>query len=203
MMSLADRRSWRSARTLTDLGQLMAAWLEGRIGSRPGYASRCGPDPETTGLTGTLAAACRSGYITESSQPGIPAEAGFDGAAWRQRAAVGGLVGDQRLAGLLREQAETAGLTVIVHHTTRPTTSPARGMTVTERNGRPYTAFGARLDRADLATNWSGIHRAAMRQVTDAWQITVVDPDWGRNDRLWPLLDNITHTTSPADRNCA
>ncbi|GGZ19658.1 DUF6919 domain-containing protein [Streptomyces nitrosporeus] len=35
-MSRADRRRWRSARTVADLGELMALWLEGEIASRPG-----------------------------------------------------------------------------------------------------------------------------------------------------------------------
>ncbi|MGW1620979.1 DUF6919 domain-containing protein, partial [Streptomyces sp. NPDC002172] len=35
-MSRSDRRRWRSARTISDLGELMALWLEGTIASRPG-----------------------------------------------------------------------------------------------------------------------------------------------------------------------
>ncbi|GAA3372255.1 hypothetical protein GCM10017744_103040 [Streptomyces antimycoticus] len=46
-MSRADRRRWKSARTVLDLGWLMARWLEGEIASRPGYQPRFGPDKES------------------------------------------------------------------------------------------------------------------------------------------------------------
>lgn len=33
-----------------------------------------------------------------------------------------------------------------------------------------------------------GCRTEAVRQVIAAWQVTVVDPDWGRNDLLRPTL---------------
>ena len=36
----SDLAAWRSARTLADLGELTARWLEGTVASVPGY---CGP----------------------------------------------------------------------------------------------------------------------------------------------------------------
>ncbi len=35
---------------------------------------------------------------------------------------------------------------------------------------------------------FEGIGDAAMNEVLDAWQVTVIDPVWGRNDVLWPTL---------------
>ena len=43
-MNRADRKLWAAARTLADLGELTARWLEGRIASQPGYAANYGPD---------------------------------------------------------------------------------------------------------------------------------------------------------------
>jgi hypothetical protein len=39
-MSRADRRRWKSARTLADVGELTAPWLPGEISSLAGYAPR-------------------------------------------------------------------------------------------------------------------------------------------------------------------
>ncbi len=36
-MSRTDRRAWKQARTLAELGELTARWLEGDIASQPGY----------------------------------------------------------------------------------------------------------------------------------------------------------------------
>jgi len=42
-MSRCDRRAWEQARTLLELGELVARWLEGDIASQPGYMPDCGP----------------------------------------------------------------------------------------------------------------------------------------------------------------
>ncbi|MDQ3275031.1 MAG: hypothetical protein M3Q39_08390 [Actinomycetota bacterium] len=89
-MSRADADAWYRARSLADLGELTARWLEGGIGSRPGYQPRCGPDVETRRLIPTLAALNRGGYLTNSSQPGEAPTVGYDGRLWSQRAAVSG-----------------------------------------------------------------------------------------------------------------
>lgn len=60
-MPAAERRLWREAATLDELGELTARWLTGRITSQPGYQPRCGPDDETRDLIHTLARACRAG----------------------------------------------------------------------------------------------------------------------------------------------
>lgn len=111
-MSKADRRRWESARTLGDLGELMALWLEGKLGSRPGYGARFGPDEETAALVPVLAACCRAGFVTEQSQPGED-DIAFDGRPWVQRAAVSGFISDSRLLGRMRAVVEGVGLQVI------------------------------------------------------------------------------------------
>lgn len=39
-----DLTAWRQARSLPELGELTALWLEGAITSQPGYAPGYGPD---------------------------------------------------------------------------------------------------------------------------------------------------------------
>src|SRR6266496_4268047 len=43
-MDPEDAARWRAARTLADLGELTAQWLEGKIASIPAVVPGCGPE---------------------------------------------------------------------------------------------------------------------------------------------------------------
>ncbi|MHC3450797.1 DUF6919 domain-containing protein [Streptomyces prasinus] len=188
----ADRRRWAAAQSLPELADLMTLWVEGELSVWPGHAG--GPDPETTALVPTLAAANRAGFLTDTSQPGCDGP-GFDGLRWQQRAAVTGLVADEELLARIRRAGEAAGLLVLISH---PLLLPqGRGATCTLRDGRPYTTFGEHMPAHILRHIWQGISRPAFDAVVDAWQVCLIDPDIGRNDRLWPLLDDL-FATHPA-----
>lgn len=177
-MSRSDKKAWASAQTFADLGRLMAAWLEGHLGSRPGYAARYGPDDETTPLIPVLAAACRGGYITDNSQSGFHDH----GDSWRQRAAVDGWILDRALYDRVTRTASRAGLHVI---TTPPGRKNRRDhVIVTERHGEPMTGFGPTPD----PRNWDGIGRAAYQEIKGAHWVVLIDPQWGPSTRLWDLL---------------
>lgn len=182
----ADRRMWRQARTLTTLGELMAHWLQGNLSLRPGYQPGYGPDTETTDLIPVLANANRAGFLTTDSQPGCD-EIGTDGRHWQQRAAVTGFVGSEKLLHQLGYLAETHRLELLVRDVADGRTRVGR--TVTRVGGEPYTVFGAPLSRRDLRRIWQGVSRPALTEITDAWQVTLIDSKWGRNDLLWTALD--------------
>lgn len=168
-MSRADRRAWAEARTVADLSQLMARWLDGDLKSWPGNAPGYGPDDETRSLVPALAAANRAGFLTTCSQPGSD-RAGFDGAHWRQRAAVEGLVADADMLRRVQRAAQRHGLRV---------TTGGQWTGVTDRNGELITVFGQRIDDRIRRSTWPGIHRVAYRAVVAAQQVTVVHPVWG------------------------
>jgi hypothetical protein len=183
-------RHWTNAASVTDLGNLMADWLEGRIPKRPGYYGRR-PDPETTTrMIRTLAATNRAGYVTDNSQPGCDG-IGFDGARWRQRAAVTGFIADRGLLATILDAARRHGLRVVLD-------SPA--MVVTERAGQPYTQFGGTITGRDLHTMWDGIGRDAWGEIRTARQLAIIDPQWGPSDRLWDVLDQIDHMLDELQR---
>ncbi|MFJ4974189.1 DUF6919 domain-containing protein [Streptomyces coeruleorubidus] len=188
----ADRRRWAAAQTLPELAQLMALWLEGELSMWPGYGD--GADEETTLMIPTLAAVNRAGFLTDQSQPGYDGP-GFDGLVWQQRAAVSGLVGDEQLLTRIRRAGEAAGLLVLISHPRL--LSQGRGVTCTIRGGQPYTTFGEYMPPRILRQVWRGISRQASVAIADAWQVCLIDPEIGRNDRLWPLLDDLfaTQTT--------
>ncbi|MDT0306106.1 hypothetical protein RM780_03900 [Streptomyces sp. DSM 44917] len=179
MFARLDRR-WRDARTLEDLAGLTALWLEGGLRRHPnGYNQ---PDEETRDLIPALAAANRAGYLTDNSQPGCD-EPGYDGARWQQRAAIEGWVADRALLHRLERAARNAGLLV---------STDGGPIAVTRRDGRPYTAFGARMSRRQISHAWRGLHPAAVGALADATHLTIVDPEWGPHTRLWDALNAAT-----------
>lgn len=180
----ADRRRWAATESLADLGDLMALWLEGDLIVWPGYAPGFGPEDETTDLIPVLAAANRAGFVTDSSQPGC--DEVIDGVRWQQRAAVTGLVADEQLLARIRRACEGAGLLVMLF-------GPRRGLwshetPATFRNGVAVTSFGSQQSARDLRFIWRGVSPAAMDEVVGAWQVSIIDLEDGRNDRLWPAL---------------
>ena len=190
-MSRADRRRWKSAKTVADLGELMARWLEGDIASRPGYQPRFGPDEETAHLVPTLAALCRAGYVTTQSQPGCVGT-GADGLWWEQRAAVELVVTDDDLFHRLVDAATDAGMFVRVHDYSRGRV-PEYPVAATLRDGEVVTAFGGRISRADMAIQWPGLDRDLYDQVAHGTYVSIVAPEYGTaGERLWVVLDFLT-----------
>lgn len=201
-MNPADRKRWAAARTLAGIGALTALWLEGAITSQPAYADPApgedpGPDPETRGLVPVLAACNRAGFVTSCSQPGEIT--GSTGWPWKQRAAVEGFADG---AALTRLRAAVAGTSVILTaqkpRRWRCSYSHAVPVSAGGASGRTRTSFGVCLSRRHLADSWTGYgvcHRDGVKALQTAWQVALIDPEWGRNDLLWPLLAAFTANT--------
>jgi hypothetical protein len=98
-----DLTIWQSARTLPDLGDLMARWLQRDIAYCPGWdpddGGDGGPEPETAAILPTLVALNRAGFVTVDSQPGHLTNA----AGVAQRAAVHGFCDRPTLARIRRK----------------------------------------------------------------------------------------------------
>ena len=190
-ISAGDQAAWRSARTLADLGELTARWLEGGVSEHPCYGG--GPDDETGPLIPVLAELNRAGFVTTYSSPGLDVR-GQDGVRWQQRAAVEGFIAGTATARAFAAVAGRAGMDIVVHH---PDFRPRwrwrcdDEIVVTLRDGEEWTWFGQQLSRRDIRSRrlgWGICHRAAKDAVCSAWQVTVVDPVWGRPGALWPVL---------------
>jgi hypothetical protein len=180
-MNRADRKLWASARTLDDLCELTAMWLEGELEQTPGHLAQ--PCEETAEIAAVLAGVNRAHFLTWGSQPGRP----LDEHECCQYAAVTGFIAGEHMS-RLRRSLDRSGLFFAED------LAPARraryegAVTVTVDGGRPFTWFGAAISRRDLRWEFSACHRAAVAAVCDAWQVTVVDTEPGRNSVLWPLL---------------
>jgi Domain of unknown function (DUF6919) len=162
----------------------------------PGYDGP--PDDETAALVPVLADLNRAGYVTCASQP-ADACRGYDGAWWEQRAAVQGFA-DADLATRIGRAADAAGLITVLY---APADLPrwriryGRAVPVTRRNGEVVTRFGAQLSRGHLRDTWTGYgacHRDAVNALCGAWQVSVIDPLWGRPALLWQVLADASRT---------
>lgn len=142
-------------------------------------------------LIPVLAAANRAGYVTDFSQPG---EDPGDGD--RQRAAVGGYCDD---AICTRLADAVAGTDLVLLH--EQGDSGIR-LPVTLDGGTACTWIGGIHPPEDL---WYTVTltTAAMAALRDSWYVTIVDPVWGRNDRLWPLLADALGLTLPGEADGA
>lgn len=189
-LARGDRNAWASAQTLADLGELTALWLEGRIRQQPGYAGPVDVDEDDApGLTAALIACNRAGYVTSGSQAGFDGH-DDDGTYWVQYAAVTGYADDptlQRLIGCLSGSPFEVCAWAAAQR--RPLFGWGRDEDcchVTYRDGIPVTGFG-RHSVADVAGIYAGSGDAAVDAAVAAWQVTVYDPEPGRND-LWQVL---------------
>lgn len=198
-MSRADRRRWRSAATLTDLGALTEDWLTGAIASHPQVVPGYGPDEETADLVDALVALNRAGFVTIASQPGRYPAHGSDGAVWTQYPAVQGfIVVDNPLLGTLLEQAEREDWQALVYDVNP---ADAAGIAVTFRGNDPVTRFGAPLRERDLHEIWRGFPGAA-EACARAVQLTLVNPNGWQFDSMWPRLLGLAEASLGDGRIC-
>ena len=98
---------WLEAASFEELCELGAAFLEGDLGRFPGWLAG-EVDEETEPYVPALAAACRGGFLTTSSQPGHPARREHDTLVFSRRSFVTGFC-DARGAKVL-EGLETFAL---------------------------------------------------------------------------------------------
>jgi hypothetical protein len=184
-----DLRRWQDARTLADLGELTAQWIEGKISSQPGYHGTT--DIESPDMVPVLAAVNRAGYMTIQSQQGSDGP-GCDGAHWVQRAAVEGFASHE----LAQRIFDSAPLNLHVidlcdRHLPRVRISSRYAWTVTYRDREPYTSFGHHLSRRHLRDPHVGygiLAGPALDALCSAHQVTVIDLEPGRDNLLWDFL---------------
>ena len=174
--------SWESAKTLKDLGELTARWLEGAEIEHPGYAGG-GPDPETSPLLPDLVELNRSAFVTDCSQPGQPI---IDGSG--QRAFVAGFCGKD----VARQVAALGLWTDLIVIAFPPGFEEGRYIPITIDDYRPYT-WGGRHDSDEFEHYTRACGAEAVEELRRSWTVHVIDPQWGRDRYLWEhMADAIT-----------
>jgi hypothetical protein len=186
-MNRTSATAWARARTLEDLAALNVRWLGGGL-RHPGYGR---PDPETVPLAAVLQALNHAGLVTSSSQPGRGADTG-----WEQRAYVAGFAGPGAALALTL-LARTAGLTAVTYAPDRlpAADQDSKAVQVSRRtipldhpDAAGQTIAAVQLSRDTITTEWEGISGDAAGALCGAWQVTLIDPEWGRPLHLFNVL---------------
>ncbi|MER5696065.1 DUF6919 domain-containing protein [Streptomyces mirabilis] len=177
----ADRARWQHARTLTDLGQLTAAWWEGTLRSLPGHRANHRPHPTLTPQTAVLATANRAGFLIPAAQAGRT-----DGTV-QQRTAVQGFVSSPHLIQRVMDAAEQGDLYIALASLHDANDGPGNGITVTTGDKQRDTVFGQVLGLEDLNAMWPQLPHA-VDAVALALQVTLVDPQFGSSNLVWDTL---------------
>jgi hypothetical protein len=166
-----QRRRWREARSVEELGQRGAEWMRGELGAHPGGYDV--PAAETEPLRPVLARANAAGFFTDQSQPG---------GRWvehvglvEQRAFVSGFLARDDLLEF-RRHLEGAGMLVLDSMTHDEPLSKEDGVVVTS-------------GRWKVCRDFSHISSAASRDLDQAACLDVIDVVWCRENALWDALD--------------
>lgn len=170
---------WRSARSLADLGECTALWLEGRIAEQPGYGGQVDVDEDLApGMTGALIAANRAGYVTVQSQGGSD--------RFGQQAAVIGLTTPDMAKWLAEAMPEPIRVAVWGR--------PPRDFREQRRwDLESGAVFGPEqiAGRSGLELWYAGCHPDALAEAFAAWQVAIWHPEVGPND-MWAALHEAT-----------
>jgi hypothetical protein len=181
----ADTR-WRDIQTLPEFGEQTARWLEGSVSNHPGFYGR--PADETAAITPQLAALNRAGYVTSGSQPGVAPTVEADGTTTTQRAFVEGFAVDKETADRIEREAQAAGLDVHRRSGAGWRNHREEQIVVGTRDGQEISSAG-HMSRSYVSAASGGY---ISRQLREAEQIVVVDPEYGRNDRLTEFSERLS-----------
>jgi hypothetical protein len=132
-----------------------------------------------------LAAINRAGFLTHQSQPGVP----LDEHGSAQRANVSGFVSAGAFPVLMAAIAD-AGADLIITAARGPALEDFGPLIViTLDYGKEFTVDGGAMSPATLRLNYEDdYHPDAIEDLIRSWQVALIDPEWGRNDTLWPIL---------------
>jgi hypothetical protein len=173
------RASWWKARTVVDLGDMTARWLEGRLPYLPAYFGDQ-PAEETEELISILAAINRAGFMTTQSQPGRRL-----GSKSGQRAFVTGFTAEENVQRIERALLPTE----LVMLATEPGLETFLRVPVTIDDGSAFTWVGWSESADDIDAQYGDdLSPAALIALRAAWCVELFDPKWGRNTLLWPSL---------------
>ncbi|MFT5732968.1 MAG: hypothetical protein ACJA2W_000707 [Planctomycetota bacterium] len=168
---------WKRARNFEELLVLTARFLGGEPIGFPGWAVDQ-TDDESDEFLPVLLAANRAGLLSVASQPGEPFGPGHDGWSWGGRAFIGGFA-HATVADGLRTRAASSGLWVRSADHDGPFEISA-GL----RDGLPYLILGSEAGQAELELFEGEVSPGARAELATLSFLWVIDPVWGRRDRL-------------------
>lgn len=194
-MNRRTLRTWLAARTLGDIGELMARWITGELDARPGYDGET--DIDTGELTQLCVDLCRAGFVTVGSQSAYPIDGLYDARAFIDGFATPAVV--ERL------RAACRGTSIHVYESPVPTSRALRRASdtlpavVQRSNDVVHLAVAYPLTRGDLRLMWStvswhelwyvkSVSHAGYEAIKRSRFVTVVDTEWNSDEVLISTL---------------
>lgn len=172
---------WRTARSFDDLLELGRRFVRGELEEFPGWGSST-LDEESDALEDALLGAHAMGVLTVASQPGRPFGPGFDGEIWGGRAFVCGFAAPKTLASL-RERAVALGMWCLVNEGDAESEGAVE-IVAGLRGGVPYLVLSPEARAAELEIFRDALDDSAFTSLQTCGYLAVVDPAWGRRERL-------------------
>ena len=172
--------TWSNATSLTDLGLLTSAWLQGNGVPHPCGGN--GPDPETADILSDLVLLNRRGLVTNHSQPARK----INDTGTGQRAEVEGFT-DERLARAIASLTLSTDLMVFLYEPGETAETAEYQVPITTGDFQPCTFCGVLCP--EEVEYFSAPARAVLQE---AWYVVVVDPKWGRSRYLWRHLKRVS-----------
>ena len=176
-----SKRAWRRARSFDELCELGARFSAGELDSFPGWGASA-LDTESDSISKHLVQLNQAGFLTLASQPGRRS----------QRAFVCGFA-RAPLARALVLGARRAGLGAM-RQTARGRGGPAVAVTLQDGEPRVFTGHAARTEELALFQTWVGTK--ALRELARADYVSLHDPVWRRQQRLWKVIEGVLSARS-------
>lgn len=183
--NLADAERWKNVQTLDDVAELTALWLDGDSTFYPYWLSSR-PAEETQSIITPLIDLNRSGFWTNSSQPGVVNE--IEEEPLKQRNFVTGRIHRSNLFKVS---------TVLLHTNMIYLTSLGKEASIpASLKGYFPTSFVGKFHNLEDPNEYNILANATSTDFvdylkTETVEIHVLDPVWGRNDVLLPTLTSL------------
>ena len=192
----AANLTWERATDFCELLLLARRFLSGEISSFPGWRS-AELDEETDALLEVLSSLNRVGFLSVASQPGSPFGPGHDGRVWGGRAFVGGFAPTD-LARRLEEHSAASGLVALASGSgeDRIDSSGDCSFPAGLRDGIPYLVLGNTAREAEIEIFRAEASPAAAEVLAGLTFLWIVDPVWGRRERLPRALSDVSFGTN-------
>ena len=175
--------AWQAARSFPELCALAARFLEGDLPFFPGWMAP-DIDEETDALVPYLVAATRRGLLPTASQPGACPPLSHDGRPWKQRAFVVGFASAD-FEDWVRGRCAGTPLEVRSFGATK---SGGEAVPCGVQGDREYLWIGTGQGPDELGIFADAVHPVALRDLRATRYLCLWDPEWGRDELLWPIL---------------
>jgi uncharacterized protein DUF6919 len=182
-MSEVDNQDdlWSEAKTLEDLGEVTARWIEGRVSFHPCYCADI--DTETRPLQEKLAYFNRNGLVTTFSQPAEQ----LDEEGYSQRACVEGYAREE-IAKKIAVLGLYTDLLVLIYP---PDWQGGYQIPITLDEFHPFTWCGGVWGYRELECFAEDCSSEAMESLKSAWKVVVID--YGGGEKTTCGIAFMTH----------